>query len=453
MGIVRAERSEVLRLRHIADRRGRADVDCGIAHDLGLVAASVDVANGAERGCLLGICFRGVAVNVCLAVRLVDVHNGIAVEDGRIAQTAAIYFADVGEGDDVQHGVVVELCAARLASLVVVVAIDGVWGQVASEVEFVDADGTASRLLDVQLDVPLDDAATVVAAEQLAELAAGDGQLHVAMNVGIVGTAVYLVYLCLGHTAQHEDDVALYVGILACADQLQHVQVAVASGSRVQVSRALYGSPLVAAAVGLVDEAALQRDVCVALDVGTGIVRPCGAAVYCPRVLAVTSAEDVLQLVSAVDQHFRPGHGSSIAAAIDALHADVARHNPDECRLAGCRIVGQVAAAIDGCHLVGTLHVVTSLGSRLFIIPLRPRSIALDCLIDRHRDVAQGVAVQVVAAKHASALHHVGMIACIISYPEGRSRASSFAAKIHTDIAINQGLHSCDSVCCRGLDG
>ena len=47
----------------------------------------------------------------------------------------------------------------------------------------------------------LDDTTEVVASEDLAKGAAGDGQFHIAVDIGIVGTTEYQWCLGLWHTA------------------------------------------------------------------------------------------------------------------------------------------------------------------------------------------------------------------------------------------------------------
>ena len=61
-----------------------------------------------------------------------------------------------------------------------------------------------------------DGTALVVAAKHLTETSAGDGQLHITFDVGILGTAIHLVrrVLVTRHTAHDHNQVALNVGIL-----------------------------------------------------------------------------------------------------------------------------------------------------------------------------------------------------------------------------------------------
>ena len=93
------------------DRIRRTDVDCGVALDIGLLAAAIDIRDGAQsRLVVIGTAVI-VAVNIfCIVARNhVDVHRGIAVHHGPVTQTAAEGIADAGARDDVQDGVAVEL--------------------------------------------------------------------------------------------------------------------------------------------------------------------------------------------------------------------------------------------------------------------------------------------------------------------------------------------------------
>ena len=67
---------------------------------------------------------------------------------------------------------------------------------VAAGVEFVNVDWPTTRLLHVHPDITLDGTALVVTAKHLAEVAVGDGQLHVAVHIRIVRTGKQQRNLC-----------------------------------------------------------------------------------------------------------------------------------------------------------------------------------------------------------------------------------------------------------------
>ena len=392
------------------DRRSRADIHRGIANHVGSIAAAIDVADDAQ---LVGV-VRSVkslgghdsrhAYGVDIGKSAwyhVDVHRRVGIHRGSRTIAAAEHLADVGARDNVQLGLgvgegvsgvsvtvsncrmcVSSRCPGLQGARIVVVAVHRIGRLVAAEVELVDGDRrfAVARLLNVQLDVSQDGAALVVAAEHLAEVAAGDGQLHVAADVGIVGTGIEHRHFGAGLTAHDHDEVAVDVGILARAHNLAHVEGTFAAGAGVDGHVAGDGAFPVTATVGLVHVAALQQRVGVAVDVGTRVGHPGGAAVGGVFVASVTAAEQLFDLVGTLHQHVGLRHRCRVAAAVDILHADVAGLYDDVRLLSRCRVAGQVAAAIDGRHLVVVSHVVGLVGySRVFWVFGSPRHVA------RHR--------------------------------------------------------------------
>ena len=91
---------------------------------------------------------------------------------------------------------------------------------VAAKVQLVNLDGVTSCLLNVHLEMSLDDTTEVVAAEDLAKGSAGDGQLHIAIYISIIGTTEYQIGLRRRHTAHDQNNVAIDICVLTGTDNL-----------------------------------------------------------------------------------------------------------------------------------------------------------------------------------------------------------------------------------------
>ena len=159
-----------------------SNLDLRASDDLGCVATAEDVADDADG---IGLVV-SLTVAVCIdsggmiAHLLLDADHGVARHHSRLAEATAIDGADAGAGYDVN------LRVLRVVGVVGLV----VGSLVAAAVEFADDDGLAARLLDGHFDGAVDGAALVVAAEHLAVLAALDDEVDVAMHVGRLGTAI-----------------------------------------------------------------------------------------------------------------------------------------------------------------------------------------------------------------------------------------------------------------------
>ena len=104
-----------------------------------------------------------------------------------------------------------------------------------------------------------DDTARVVTTKYLVEVTACDGQFHVAVHVGIVGTAVELIHPSARHTSQDSNGITHDVGILSGVHHLLYKHVAFAAVTGIECHRSHDGAFRVTTAVGLMDIAARNQ--------------------------------------------------------------------------------------------------------------------------------------------------------------------------------------------------
>ena len=228
------------RLSHESNRSSCADVDSRVTNDIRQVTTAIDIADGTNISLLMGRVFiRYAACSVagrkilvfsnCLgmdgiiigmtALCHIDVDTRVADHQGTVA--TAIDGTDTGKGTHIDLRVIIGLvlwlglilvrqCVKPSVIFVfcpgitaTVIAIDRVAGQVAAAIQFTDDDGhiTIARLLDVHSDGAFQFTAVLVAAEHLAELAAGDGQADIACHIGSLSTGIDLTGPAVGHTA------------------------------------------------------------------------------------------------------------------------------------------------------------------------------------------------------------------------------------------------------------
>ena len=263
---------------------------------------------------------------------------------------------------------------------VLIIAVYRVGSLVAAEVQLIDIDWRTACLLDVHLDIALDDTAEVVATEHLAEGSAGDGQLHMAVDVGIVRAGKHQLGLCRRHTAHDHIDILVDVGVLTGTDYLEHVQRTVALtvvNLHNLVDAAHDPTLLVAGTVEFVDEPAVHLSVgitstivpAVDTDIGTRVDVPGRAVVAGVFVLTVTAAEDGAEFIGTVNHKVGRRYRSGITAAVHIFYAHLVTTVYNHLyRLAGCDVAFscilacgcrisrsvwcEVTAAIDGSHLV-----------------------------------------------------------------------------------------------------
>ena len=236
-------------------------------------------------------------------------------------------------------------------------------------------------------------------------MAAGDGQLHVTIDVGIVSTAEHQRNPLSRLTSHDNLQVAIHVGILTGADQFTYVQeTGVARNvlpdvdSHASSNRSL----LVTATVGLVHGTAINHGVGIAVDIGTGVDFP--FSIVLVLILTVTATKQGTNLEAAIHIHLRLRNRSSITAAIDRLDAGQVTSVDVDMRLHARRLVWcQVTTAIDGGKLVGGIVLVSRFGLH------RPLCIKAYRFPDRHRHVTLRRPHQVVTAEHAAALGHIGI--------------------------------------------
>ena len=302
------------------------DVDSRVAIDSSLITAAIDVLHSSEFiGIVAIICRNGIAI---FTLYHVDVHGWVGIHGSAGTQTATEHLADVSAGNDVQHRLIVWCCmitgngSMRIVGRspgrvfgsaigkcsIFIVTEDRVGCLIATEVELVNLDRITSGLFDVDLYVSLDDTTEVVTAEDLTEGSTGDGELHIAIYIGVVGTAEYQVGLLVcRHTAHYQYDVAIDIGILACTYNLFDIQVTSNFAFLyVEVDIALNNTLLVAGSVCLMDITAIERGVGITraifsvvdkTDVGTRIGIPCSSSVARVSVFTVTTAEDIAYLL------------------------------------------------------------------------------------------------------------------------------------------------------------
>ena len=108
----------------------------------------------------------------------------------------------------------------------VIITILGVCSHVSAEIKFFNCDRcfTTSGLLNVQFNMSEDGTTFVVTTEYLTEITAGNGQFHITLNVGIVGTCVDIRYPGAGLTPHSHNQVTVHIGILTGTYNLSHIQ-------------------------------------------------------------------------------------------------------------------------------------------------------------------------------------------------------------------------------------
>ena len=174
---VRADREVVRFLRHILGRHHallHVHIDGRIADDHGLVAAAIDIAylrgrNDVDARVGLGETVEAGFNQGIVHGRLVVLVNAVK---GRVAGFLELF-----------------LGARRPIRII---SVDGIVSLVAAAVQFVDDDGLASVLYDVDGDGAAHVAALVIAADHLAIDTVSDGQDDVVVDVGIRVAAEYL---------------------------------------------------------------------------------------------------------------------------------------------------------------------------------------------------------------------------------------------------------------------
>ena len=110
----------------------------------------------------------------------------------------------------------------------IIITIHGVSGLFSSEIEMVYLDRSSTiAFLDVQFDMAKDIATCVIAAIHFFINTAGNSQLNITIDVGIIGTTVDDRDLGIRLTPQDHDEVTVHVGILTGTDHLLQVEVTV----------------------------------------------------------------------------------------------------------------------------------------------------------------------------------------------------------------------------------
>ena len=86
---------------------------------------------------------------------------------------------------------------------------------------------TAISFFNIHSDIALDTATRIVTAIHILQNTAGDGQMHIAMNMSIVGTAMNIVYRTL-RTCSQDDVYRTYITLVAGTIKSGNVQRATA---------------------------------------------------------------------------------------------------------------------------------------------------------------------------------------------------------------------------------
>ena len=341
-------------LRHILGRHHallHVHIDGRIADDHGLVAAAIDIAylrgrNDVDARVGLGETVEAGFNQGIVHGRLVVLVNAVK---GRVAGFLELF-----------------LGARRPIRII---SVDGIGSLVAAAVQFVDDDGLASVLYDVDGDGAAHVAALVIAADHLAIDTVSDGQDDVVVDVGIRVAAEYLGHVVhalhqhlglsvdegfvaaavgmvnlrravggrlVGRHSQDADvtlDVAAAVGVVYAAAIDFGVRLARTVGivgdtvllvRGVVILDGLVGFRLCSLAVGVFDVACLSD-----LDVvGVVLVAHVGARVLVPLavaelvvVIAVAAAEELVYLIASVDVELGGRRRGSVAVAIHLLDA------------------------------------------------------------------------------------------------------------------------------------
>ena len=341
----------------------RADVHKGTANNLTLVAAAIDIADGAYR---IRNVDRFLTVCICFSCPPtfyhVDVYLRVAGHIGMIA--SAIDVADAGRGLDVDRYLRVWICMTktRIGSIV------------AAAIEVFDDDGsTIFRLLNVDGYLTIDETAGVVAAKHIREVSASNSHRDVAKNPGIVRAGIDVLYVRRrnigivtdysngsGTAAAIRDndiDVFFYISILSSAKHVGHLQrTAISACTRLVKPYRTDNTSLIAATECTVEIASLERDIADA-DHSTRAFHPFVFRVGPDGLAAVTAAKDGFYLIGAPDGDVALGHCCCIAAAKDELDTRFSTTmNVHMCRFPFARLVGrQIAAAIDILDFIGSV--------------------------------------------------------------------------------------------------
>ena len=197
---------------------------------------------------------------------------------------------------------------------------------VSAEIKMINIEGNTGGFLYIHDDMTFDAATVVVASDYIAEFTTGDGQLHVAIHIGVVSTTENKRNCHIGFTAHDNLQVTVHVGIFTGTYQLPYVQITIARGGvlwikttfcNINANVSIDGSLLITATESLMHRAAKNHGVCVAIDIGSGVWLP--SCIILILILTITTAEHSTNFVGTIDVHIGLRNGSGVTATIDSL--------------------------------------------------------------------------------------------------------------------------------------
>ena len=428
------------------------DIDLGVAEDIGSTTATIDITDGtylvlylAADGILVYDCYvldigdgficfgqiNSLVQSGLVALNHVDIHGGAAMHNSRCTQSAAEHISDAGAGNDVQHGVGIRqtqcrllvirefiklcLCSGHQHASHILVSVYGVGSVLAAEIEVVNHEGVATRLLDGDGDGALNGTAGIVTAKDAQEVSAGDNQIHPTLHVCVAGATIDIVHVV--HATQYQAyRTILFCLVASAVDFLNLTNVAAVIFGIEWVflwhrdgCTATHITQSVTAAEDIVDMTTDEFGDCLTRAVFSGsVVVETDVGTWVAESFTITAAKHIIYNIGTEDGHIRCRYGRSITAAIDVFDACFVTTFDDDlgeglisyvlvsADCFGGHIVCLVAAAIDGCNVVGrTLYACLGQSGS-------GRLVAVHCALDVYLHMSLRCAVQVVTSEYLS---------------------------------------------------
>ena len=340
-----------------------------------------------------------------------------------------------------------------------IVTIHRIWCIVTAAIELVNDDRRTTYLLNIYNDMTENSTALVVTAKHLAIFSAGDGQFHITFHVGIHRTSIDGLRPAFT-TSHHHNQVTLNIGVLSSTVKFYDIQITSATSSFTDINITGNGSFRVATTISFVDIATRQQGRRISIDIGARISVP--LLVQVVIILTITTTKDLFYLVGSSHLNISRRNSSSVTSTIDFPNTHVtAVDNHTDLTIRGF-IVSQVTTTIDSSKFVSMWHAIIRNGiSRIVRIFCCSCNIIkpLNCLVDSHCYITQGITIQVITTKDTTTFHHISMaLVRVIGNIELSSRSRKVSCsivfsltQIHRNITIDQCLCSISSIsCCNG---